>query len=158
MLTSYRRVLTRDLRYLFVASIVGRLPIGMSGLAILLLVQGTSGSFAIGGAATGCYVAGLACVAPAIGRVIDRHGPRTMLLACAVLFPSALCALLTAVAAGAPGVAVLSCAAVAGASFPPITVCMRTYLQQRMADCRCSSPCSWLWHRRELRSASLRAA
>ena len=134
MLTSYRRVLTKDLRYLFGASIFGRLPIGMSGLAILLLVQGTSGSFATGGAATGCYVAGLACVAPAIGRVIDRHGPRTMLLACAVLFPSALCGLLAAVAAGAPGVAVLGCAAVAGASFPPITVCMRTYLRQRMAD------------------------
>src|SRR5258708_26512161 len=57
-----------------------------------------------------------------------------MLLACAVLFPSALCGLLAAVAAGAPGVAVLGCAAVAGASFPPITVCMRTYLRQRMGD------------------------
>jgi len=134
MMTSYRRVLTRDLRTLFAASIVGRLPIGMSGLAILLLVQNTSGSFATGGAATGCYVAGLACVAPAIGRVIDRRGPRATLLVCAVLFPSALLALLAAVAAGAPAFAVLGCAAVAGASFPPITVCMRTYLRQRMAD------------------------
>jgi MFS family permease len=118
-------------------------------------------------------------VAPAIGRVIDRHGPRATLLLCAALFPSALLALVAAVAAGAPAFAVLGCAAVAGASFPPITVCMRTYLRQRMADeaalvtaysldsvliemmfivgpllVLCSSP----WYRRELRSGSLRPA
>ena len=134
MLEAYARLLEDELRYLFAASIVGRLPIGTSGLAILLLVQNSSGSFAAGGAATGCYVAGLACVAPVLGRLIDRHGPRATLLVCAVLFPSALCALLAAVAAGARAAAILACAAVAGASFPPITVCMRTYLRQCVAD------------------------
>src|SRR5258708_40175855 len=103
MLTSYRRVLTRDLRYLFVASIVGRLPIGMSGLAILFLVPGTSGSFATGGAAARCYVAGLACVAPAIRRVIDRHGPATLPLSRAGPVSIAPCPPPPAVAPGAPG-------------------------------------------------------
>jgi len=52
-LSKYRLVLASPgLGYLFAASIIGRLPIGMSGLSILLLVQGTSGSFATGGAAT----------------------------------------------------------------------------------------------------------
>src|SRR2546427_4740652 len=104
-LAPYKSVLaSRELRYLFAASLIGRLPIGMSGLAILLLVQGASDSFATGGAATGGYVAGLSCVAPAIGRMIDRRGPRAILLGAAVLFPASLAPLLAAVAARAPGI------------------------------------------------------
>lgn len=119
---------------LFLASVVGRLPIGMSGLAILLLVQSESGSFAAGGMATGCYVAGLAAVAPLLGRVIDRNGPRITLLACALLFPASMAALVTAVGANAATPLILICAVAAGATFPPVTVCMRTYLRQRITD------------------------
>ena len=114
-LAPYKTVLAgRELRILFAASIIGRLPIGMSGLAILLLVQGASDSFATGGAATGCYVAGLACVAPLIGRIIDRNGPRVVLATCALLFPAALAALLAMVAAKAGALAILTSAALAG--------------------------------------------
>ncbi len=123
----------RELRVTFAASALGRLPIGVTGLAILLLVQTSSGSFARGGAATACYVVGLAAVAPALGRVIDRYGPRRVLLGCGLLFPSALLALLASVAYGASG-STLVCAAAAGASFPPITVCMRTYFRRRLGD------------------------
>ena len=131
----YRAVLAQEgLAYLFVASMVGRLPIGMSGLAILLLVQGARDSFALGGIATGFYVAGLAAVAPVMGRVIDRHGPRWVLLACAALFPASMAALAAAVSAKAPSAAILACAAAAGMSFPPMTVCMRTFLRQRLRD------------------------
>jgi MFS family permease len=134
-LSSYRGVLgSRELRHLFAASIIGRLPIGMSGLAILLLVQGATHSFATGGAATGCYVAGLACVAPVIGRIIDRHGPRAILIGGALLFPASLGALLAAVSMRASSEVVFACAAAAGASFPPITVCMRSFLRQRLGD------------------------
>lgn len=119
---------------LFLASVVGRLPIGMSGLAILLLVQSESGSFAAGGFATGCYVAGLAFVAPLLGRVIDRNGPRVTLLTCALLFPASMAALVTTVGANAATPFVLACAIAAGATFPPVTVCMRTYLRQRIVD------------------------
>lgn len=118
----------------FLASVAGRLPIGMSGLAILLLVQSESASFAAGGMATGCYVAGLAAVAPLLGRIIDRNGPRVTLLACALLFPASMAALVTAVAAGAATPLVLICAIAAGATFPPVTICMRTYLRQRIAE------------------------
>jgi MFS family permease len=134
-LKPYRDLLTRrEVAYLFAASALGRLPIGMTGLAILLLVQGTSGSFASGGAAAGCFVAGLACAAPALGRIVDRRGPRSTLLACALLFPASLCALVAAVSSGASALLVVACAAAAGASFPPITVCMRTYLRQQHGD------------------------
>jgi predicted MFS family arabinose efflux permease len=118
---------------LFVASVVGRLPIGMCGLAILLLVQSESGSFSAGGIATGCYVAGLACVAPVLGRIIDRTGPRATLLVCALLFPASMATLVTAVGAGGSASLIVACAVAAGATFPPVTVCMRTYLRQRIS-------------------------
>ena len=106
----------------------------MSGLAILLLVQGARDSFALGGIATGCYVTGLALVAPAMGRLIDRRGPRWVLLTCAVLFPASMAALAAAVSANASSALLLMCAAAAGMTFPPMTVCMRTFLRQRLRD------------------------
>ena len=123
----------REPRQTFVASMVGRLPIGLTGLAILLLVQTASESFARGGAAAACYVVGLAAVAPMLGRGIDRYGPRRILLASGVLFPGALVTLVAAVANGA-AVPTLACAAAAGASFPPISVCVRTYFRRRLGD------------------------
>jgi hypothetical protein len=39
----------RELRQTIAASMIGRLPIGITGLAILLLVQTNTGSFARGG-------------------------------------------------------------------------------------------------------------
>lgn len=134
-LQRYRAVLAREgLGYLFIASMVGRLPIGMTGLAILLLVQGARDSFALGGIATGVYVAGLAAVAPIMGRAIDRHGPRWVLVGCAALFPASMAALVGAVSSAAPSALILACAAAAGMTFPPMTVCMRTFLRQRLRD------------------------
>src|SRR3954467_916489 len=124
---------------LFLASAVGRLPIGMSGLAILLLVQAEASSFGAGGTATGCYVAGLACVAPLLGRIIDRNGPRLTLLICALLFPASMASLVAAVGGGPAMPLVLLCAFAAGATFPPVTVCMRTYLRQRVGDAALST-------------------
>jgi MFS family permease len=134
-LARYSALLEReDFRQLFIASLVGRLPIGVTGLAILILVQGASGSFAQAGAATACYVTGLAAMAPFIGRLTDRTGPRLPLLACGLAFPTALSALLACVAYGAPAWLTLAAAVAAGASFPPITVCMRTYFRQRLGE------------------------
>lgn len=118
------------------ASVVGRLPIGINGLALLMLVQGNRGSFAEGGLAASCYVIGLAAVAPAIGRMIDRYGPRPTLWGSAFAFPGALIALVTSVTHEAPSWLVLTIAAAVGASFPPITVCVRTYFKQRLHDDR----------------------
>ncbi len=124
----------REVRQIYAASLIGRLPIGITGLAVLLLVQSHTGSFAQGGAATACYVAGLAAVAPLLGRLIDRYGPRMILQVCAGAFPAALALLVTAVTQGGPAWVTLAAAACAGACFPPITVCMRTYFKQRFDD------------------------
>jgi len=133
-LQRYARVFAEpDLRRTFVISVLGRLPIGLTGLAVLLLVQTRTDSFARGGAAAACYVVGLALIAPLLGRSIDRYGPRRILIASGLLFPSALIALVAAVERNAV-VPTLLFAAAAGATFPPITVCVRTYFRRRLAE------------------------
>jgi MFS family permease len=121
-----------DVRQTITASMIGRMPIGITGLAILLLVQTSSGSFVLGGTASASYVVGLALVAPALGRIIDRRGPRGTLLACALVFPAALALLVAAAHRSQPSWVLLLWAGIAGAAFPPITVCMRTYFRQRL--------------------------
>ena len=115
------------------ASILGRLPIGITGLAVLMLIQDASQSFGRGGAVAACYVAGLASVAPVLGRVIDRVGPRSVLRFSAIAFPASLAALVAAQGGEAQWPSFLF-AALAGACFPPITVCMRTFLKQQLKD------------------------
>src|SRR2546423_8412158 len=92
-----------DVRASLAASIIGRAPIGIAGFAILLFVQGRSGSFALAGSASALYVLGLALVAPLLGRLIDRLGPRPVLLVCAFLYPAALVALAILVLSSAGG-------------------------------------------------------
>jgi MFS family permease len=129
----YSAILSRpDLRSAIGASVLGRLPIGITGLAILMLAQDTNASFGRGGAVAAFYVAGLAMVAPFLGRRIDRHGPRGTLLFCALAFPAALAALVVSLSGAAPLGLSFALATAAGACFPPITVCMRTFFKQRL--------------------------
>jgi predicted MFS family arabinose efflux permease len=123
-----------ELKAALVASSIGRLPIGITGLSIVLLVKSASGSFASAGSATACYVAGLAALAPVTGRLIDRRGPHRVLLVCGILNPLSLAALVVLIGSGAPSWAWLLLAATAGATFPPITVCMRTLFRRRLGE------------------------
>jgi MFS family permease len=134
-LSRYATLLERsELRRTIVASVIGRLPIGILGLAILLATQAATGSFGRAGAVAACYLAGLAAMAPVLGRVIDKTGPARILIACTALFPATLVALVVSLRLGAPAWTTFALAALAGASFPPITVCLRTFLRQRLAD------------------------
>jgi MFS family permease len=134
-LTRYATLLERpDLTRTIIASVIGRLPIGILGLAILLATQASSESFGLAGAVAACYLAGLAAMAPVLGRVIDRTGPARTLAVCTFLFPAALVSLVVALHLGAPLWTAFALAALAGACFPPITVCLRTFLRQRLTE------------------------
>ena len=123
-----------DLRSTVLSSIAGRMPIGITGLAILLFVQTRSSSFALAGTTSALYVLGLGLVAPVLGRLIDRLGPGPVLTVCAVLYPAALVALTALVLLSAKPVLICVMAVLAGASLPPISACMRALYPKVVSD------------------------
>src|SRR5215204_6895626 len=102
----------------FVASLIGRLPMGAVGLVFIIRTHEITGSFGYGGLATGAYAASLGALAPAMGRLIDIKGQTRVLLGAGAVY----CAALTAFAA-LPGDAsvplIVALAALTGASQPP---------------------------------------
>ena len=109
---------------LFAASLLARLPIGINGLAIVLLVEAETGSFGAAGAASGALALGSGAGAPVAGRVIDALGSR-VLLALAGLHAGALLGVVVLSRAGAPTAALVATAFVAGAALPPASSVLR---------------------------------
>ncbi len=107
------------------ASIVGRLPIATIGLASILLVQSTTGSFASAGAVDAFATLGAGFGLPAQGRIIDRLGQTAVLIVTTVVQTVALVGLVVAARGDAPVAVLCAIALVAGATFPPISQCMR---------------------------------
>ena len=64
------------------ASLLGRLPYTAIGLLMILRVRETGGGYAEGGAAAGAFAVGLSLLGPFVGRLVDRHGQRAVLLPC----------------------------------------------------------------------------
>jgi len=113
---------------------LGRLPMGLAGLAILLYVQSGTASFAVAGLVSAVYMLGVAGIAPLIGRMIDRIGPRSLLILCALVYPAALVALVVLVEHAAHTGWLALAALVGGAVLPPITICIRTLLPRMLQD------------------------
>ena len=118
----------------FLASVIGRIPISITGLAILLFVQSKTGSFTLAGVISALYVLGLGVLAPILGRLIDRLGPKPVLSVSAAMYPAALIALVLLVSQSAPSFWIAACSAIAGAAMPPVTVCMRALYPQLLKD------------------------
>jgi MFS family permease len=109
-------------RVLLVVGVLARLGIGVTPLALLLLVQQTTGRYAPAGLAGGIYALAGAATSPIVGRLADRIGPSPILFTTAVLHPLALGGLLLA-GASLPLIFVTS--ALAGATYPPLTAAIR---------------------------------
>jgi MFS family permease len=109
---------------LFVASLFARLPLGINGLAIVLLVKAETGSFGAAGAAAGALALGSGLCAPLAARLIDALGPRMLLLLAAVC-AACLVAVVVLARSDAPGAALVGAAFLAGAAFPPTSSVLR---------------------------------
>lgn len=123
-----------EVRQLMVSSVIGRIPVGLSTLALVLFLQGRAASLADAGIAAACYVLGLAAMAPVIGRAVDRAGPRCVLLTCVAVHPTVLVGLTLIALADAHRAWIFAVALVAGASMPPITVCARALYPRLVPD------------------------
>jgi MFS family permease len=99
----------------------------MMSLAVLLLIHGTTGSYAVAGLAVGAYNVAGAAAAPVMGRLIDRCGARRTLAVGGVVQPLALAGVaLLAHAAPTAFVLVLACGVAGAALPPPVTGAMRS--------------------------------
>jgi predicted MFS family arabinose efflux permease len=125
----YARILgTPGVALIVLATLIGRLPIGISGLAILLYVEEVSDSFAAAGLCAGALALGSAAGAPLQGRLIDRRGVE-MLLPLAMAHAAGLVAIWLSGEAGAP-VALLAAASLAtGVAIPPVSSVLRSRWQ-----------------------------
>jgi MFS family permease len=110
---------------LLVAGFAGRLPSAMVPLALLLMVQQQTGSYAIAGLASATHGIAMAVMAPLLGRLADRRGPRPVLLTQSAVYPLLLVLLVAVVLGGAPAPAVVGASALAGASVPLVSGTVR---------------------------------
>jgi MFS family permease len=117
----------------FVASLVGRLPMGAVGLVFILRTNEITGSFALGGIASGAYALAIGVIAPVMGRLIDLKGQTRVLLGTGLVYACALIgfSLLPDTAGMLPIVAL---AVLTGASQPPLGATVRTLWNRTCED------------------------
>jgi MFS family permease len=108
-----------------VASIIGRLSLGMTGLALLLLVRDTTGSYASAGLVAAAYALAFGVFGPSRARAADRSGPVRALLLTAAVHPLALIALVALAASEVSTWALVPPAVLGGATVPPHGPVMR---------------------------------
>ncbi len=118
---------------LIVFATIGRLPIGMTALAIILLVSEETGSYLSAGFVSACLVTA-AFTLPIFGRLVDRHGQTIVLIPCAIAFSASMIALALSVSAGAHIALLAILAAVAGATFPPLFASLRTLMRALLEE------------------------
>lgn len=122
----YRAALTAPgARAPVLTSLLGRLPIAMVGLALMLYVQRTSGSFAAAGLVSAGALVGVACGSVAQGRVMDRIGPTRPLYVMSAVFAVLIAVVIASVEAQAPTPFVLVVAFLVGLSEPMVAPASR---------------------------------
>ena len=107
------------------AALIGRLPIGMTSLAVLLLARHATDSFTVAGALVATVTLTQAAVAPRLGRLADTRGARPVLLVCGVLHPVSAVLLAASLLSDSPTALAFPAGALLGASIPPLSPCMR---------------------------------
>lgn len=104
----------------FAAGILGRMPISMIGLGIVILIAKESGSYGLAGAVSGVAVIAGALTGPIQGRLVDRFGQRGLILIGSVACTVGLAGLLVAVRAGAATWILYLLSFVAGGTRPQV--------------------------------------
>jgi MFS family permease len=108
------------------SALLARLPLGMSALAILLVIRERGGSFALAGLASGLFTFANAACSPLQGRLMTRFGAARVVCVTVVAHSIGLATLATAADAGAPASVIVMLAFIAGPFTPPISACSRS--------------------------------
>jgi MFS family permease len=108
----------RPVRRLLVASLAGRVAFSMLPLGVVLFATEATGSTSATGALVAAFLL-TSTLAPARGRIVDRHGPPALVIFAAAC-SAGLIALFVAGSAGAPLGVLLAVGALTGAVIPPL--------------------------------------
>jgi len=118
---AYRRILARPhVLALCATSVLARLPVGMGAVALVIFIHDRTGSFAVAGAVAGAFTIGLGATSPLLGRLVDRRGPRRVLIPAALATALGLVLVIVLAEAEAGTAALVAAAALAGGATPPV--------------------------------------
>jgi predicted MFS family arabinose efflux permease len=121
-------------RRLVLSGMLARLPAGMIGLALLLLVREQGGSYAAAGLVSGAYFVATAVGAPVSGRLVDRRGQARILFSRALIFPALLVGVCVLALLDAHVALVGAAGAASGVMMPPVGASLRTLWPRLFAD------------------------
>jgi predicted MFS family arabinose efflux permease len=107
--------------------LVAQLTQTVMPIGAVLVVEAATGSLALAGLAAGAFSFGVGMARPVQGRLVDRRGPRLVLVATGCLHAVAVIALTVT---GGPGWALIGLAWIAGVGMPPVSVAMRIEAQR----------------------------
>ena len=115
----------RELKRIVLASILPRLPAGINGLSLTLMLQSLYGSFSIGGSVSAAYLIALGVASPLLGRFVDQRGPSAAMLPFGIAHAIALVLLVIAALQRVSPSLLMVFALLAGMSFPPVSMTVR---------------------------------
>jgi predicted MFS family arabinose efflux permease len=119
--SSYRELLAgAEARRVISWGLLARMPMGMSSLALVLLVRGEGGTYATAGIVSGTYAVASGAGAVVGGRLVDRRRPAAVLISYGIAYGVALAAVLALARARAPEAALVAGALLAGLLAPPV--------------------------------------
>jgi MFS family permease len=107
------------------AGLIGRMPMAMFGLGIVLLISAETGKYGVAGAVAAAGSFGYAFVTPLIARLVDSHGQRRILLPLLAVFALSTAALILTVELRLPTWAFFIPGALAGSTMPSLGTLVR---------------------------------
>lgn len=120
-------------RALVAFSVIARVPLGITSIALVLFVKQQTDSFAWAGVVTATFAFSGAVLAVAMSRLIDRRGQPVVLLGGMVIYCAAIGGVIVLGLAGAPVWTLIVCAAAAGFQ-PPVSTSLRPLWPTLLAD------------------------
>ena len=115
----------RSLRRIVGTSILPRLPAGINGLALTLMVQSQYSSFGIGGSVSAAYLMSMGIASPLLGRYVDQRGPGAAMVPFGIAHALAILVLVFAALQHVNPSLLMVFAFLAGATFPPVSMTVR---------------------------------
>jgi MFS family permease len=116
------------MRPVLIAAFIGRLPVSMISLAIVLMVSEQNGSYAVAGAVAATQALASAASGPVLG--IDTRGQTQVLVVCAIAFATSVAGLIAVAQIEPEPLPLIACAIPFGVFLPPLFAALRTLLGQ----------------------------